>query len=428
MSALHGRALHGLDEFMLRLGHLRTLCRIAVKSGGSAHRFERHVAAQLMQMVEVPLAARPALSRYLEAKKLCPTQADRESPGFDHDRFRYPDLTLAYEAADIPAVVTSSKLLQVTWQDLCLASDGVSSRVGGVNTGGKRGSKTGLSHVIDWAQMLDLVNSSGVPSATGQLLGKFDPQQSSHESNPYVIGNERVAFAATIIRYDFDVFSALVKSLANVETPIRKKEAIQIYVEAVRTIVRSAEATRDLSPRQRHSLFGLWRDLRRPGRVDQVVESTAWHRVASRLETYVDIGILGKGVASEDERYEYKYYVTDRLKAASKTLDDVRDLEGWIGNHLADMLSARSSSTDPMQTNELLAVLPDLVEALARPTAPLPLNALTSGLVWLTAELGKPLSFAAARRSLENLALSRPDLARLSTGATSKPEYISFRN
>ena len=54
MIVLEGRLLAGLDEFMLRLGHLSSLCAVAAEVRGSWSRVERELAGALTADVVVP--------------------------------------------------------------------------------------------------------------------------------------------------------------------------------------------------------------------------------------------------------------------------------------------------------------------------------------------------------------------------------------
>src|SRR5262249_31418953 len=154
------------------------------------------------------------VARYLRAKKLCPEIAERTAPAFDEREFRYPDIVLVRkDDEDRIESWPAGAPIKIFWQDLCLSADGVPSRVGSITVHGKHGSKTGLSHIIDWATMLDLTNSSGLPFARGQLLAKFNSSARPRAENPYLVGHEKLVFADLVIRNDFDVFAALVFSL-----------------------------------------------------------------------------------------------------------------------------------------------------------------------------------------------------------------------
>src|SRR5262249_15592015 len=129
----------------------------------------------------------------------------------------------------------------------------------------------------------------------------------------------------------------------------------------------------------------------------------------------------------EQERYEYKYYVTDVLRNICDTLNTARDAEHWLDEFLVESLLDRSCSRDTIPPEELLKFLPPIMTPLARTTSPLPIDTLALGLAWSAADMARPVSLGAARRSIEELATKRPDLARLSTGSTTRAEYISIR-
>jgi len=420
-----GRALPGLDEFMLRLGHLTVLCQAAVENGGSAHRFEREAVERFTRLVQVPTESLSDVAAYLLAKRLCPTADQRASLDFDESEFRYPEIVIKCpsELCTVEPWRPNGRV-EIFWQDLCLAANGVPSRVGSITTNAKRGSKTGISHVIDWASMLDLVSSSGAPFVTAQLVAKFN-SPAGRSANPYLLGNERLVFAFQILKSDFDVFSALAVSLSARAAALGKKEATEEYVRVVESIADAAERTKSISQRQRHNLFSLWKDLRRSGR-NSIIASTAWHRAASRFETYVDLGFLRKGDSGEQERYAYKYHVTPRLQEIVRSLKSSKDAEAWLDDHLVNCVLGLKSSDETIEPEELLKFLPLVVEPLARPTSPLPIETLMLGLAWLFADLNRAVTLGAARRSIEGLAIKRPDIARLSTGTKSRAEYISL--
>ena len=66
MIPLEGRLLSGLDEFMLRLGHLKFLCAVGVDVGSSWFRIEREAANRLVQPQEVPDGRIATVAEYLK--------------------------------------------------------------------------------------------------------------------------------------------------------------------------------------------------------------------------------------------------------------------------------------------------------------------------------------------------------------------------
>jgi hypothetical protein len=156
---------------------------------------------------------------------------------------------------------------------------------------------------------------------------------------------------------------------------------------------------------------------------DEQITSTAWHRIAARLENFVDLGLLRK---EPSEQYEYKYRQTENLLRAKHTLATSASAAEWIDRHLVDVLTGKRASDDRIAPNDLEPLLSDLLPALSRPMSPLPLDVVANGIATLSLRSGMPVTFGAARRSLESYAVELPARARLSAGATRKAEYISI--
>src|SRR4051812_19980841 len=107
--------MQGLDEFMLRAGHLKVLCNIAVESSTSRFRLERETSSYLTALVEVAPRSIPTLAEYLRKKNLCPVEGAR-----DNDEYRYPELQLVSSAEGVIGVQhISGGPVRVWWQDLC---------------------------------------------------------------------------------------------------------------------------------------------------------------------------------------------------------------------------------------------------------------------------------------------------------------------
>src|SRR5438046_1979820 len=68
---LEDKVLAGLDEFMLRLGHLKVICGIASQGAGSLLRLKKEVSQALTRFVTVPPDIEQAVANYLLNKELC---------------------------------------------------------------------------------------------------------------------------------------------------------------------------------------------------------------------------------------------------------------------------------------------------------------------------------------------------------------------
>lgn len=408
---------------MLRPGHLSAICRIATTDGGSAFRFERAVASKFCELVQVKDELKPAFARYLRVKGLSPVEANRKGVPDKETEYRYPALRVIDPGKPGETVASNDGAVMGQWQDVSLADPGVPSKVGAISFGGKRGSKTGLSHLLDWGGFLGLFNDAGALTSFGQLIGKFFDVVGTPDANPYLLGQERLIFGFLIVREDFDMFATLVELLALETDPLRKQAAMRLYVRAATLLAERAEASRDLSQGRRQDLFSLWREVKPKREGDDQITSTAWHRIAARLENLVDLGLLRK---EPSEQYEYKYRQTENLLRAKHGLDTSAGAAEWIDRHLVDVLIGRRASNDRIAQNDLEQLLSCLLPVLSRPMSPLPLDVISSGVAALSLRSGKPVTFGAARSSLESYAVEFPARARLSAGVTRKAEYISF--
>ena len=437
MIALQAAILGGLDEFMLRLGHLSSLCALAAELRGTWARTERELGNALTEFVVVPDELAKPVAAYLKMKRLCAIQGGSAAePGEDPD-YRYPELIVMSDEVGDRLVSEQGDAPKVWWQDLCLASPGVRSRVGAVTIGrSKSGSKTGVSHLTDWAHLLNLATNSGELSAEGHLIASLGRLRVNDHwvQNPYVVGTERLVFAHLLFSSDFDVFSRLVPNLVTQGTPIKRQSGAQVFARTVSEIVDEAENAKYLSGQQVYRITQHLRDLESAGKkggLDKGIgaSSTAWHRAASRLESYVDLGLLEKGRNSTAELYEYVYFPTPALQRASDSLREssADNGETWLEEHLAHVLFGGTSFVEKLDPQLLLSLIPSATAALNRPASVVPLSPIALAVVWLLKERGIDCSTATARRALEALAREQPEFARLSRGSSGeRAEFISF--
>jgi hypothetical protein len=433
---LEGRIVPGLDEFMLRLGHLKVLCGVAEETGGTWSRIAREAAVVLTRPVPIPDERRTDVARYLRKKRFCPVRAPGGQEGDAREDYRYPDLAIIADPDGDRLVATGDDPVRIWWQDLCLAEPGIRSRVGAITaTRAKSGSKTGLSHICDWSTALDLISSAGQLTPEGRLLARLSPGRVGDRwsANPYFIGGERIVFGSALLSADMDLFSRFAVKLVGCGGGVKKADGARLFVTAMEEIGTEADAARYLSQGQQYRIAQHIRELEHAVRQGGVrvgelwSSSTAWHRAASRLESYVDLGLLEKGVTGEDERYEYVYHVAEPLRRCVATLEGASSAEDWVEAHLAGCLLGLGRERERLDPEDLLACLPRIIAALERPTAPVSIGALALGFVWLKADDGDLLSLRAARAGIEELARRRPDVARLSRGGSGeRAEFVSF--
>jgi hypothetical protein len=174
------------------------------------------------------------------------------------------------------------------------------------------------------------------------------------------------------------------------------------------------------------------RELERTARrTDKTVEetSTAWHRTASRVEMYVDLGFLEKGRKGEQEKYQYVYYPTDSLRAAIDTFDRCANAEDWISQYLGQALQLSTSNLLDLEEGHvaLLRDIYDVVQRLKLPTSSFPIASLTLGVAYLRIERKERINLGDIRKQIEDLPQREPGIARLARGrAGTKAEFISL--
>jgi hypothetical protein len=428
MIALEGRVLAGLDEFMLRLGHLKVLASVGVEVGGNWSRIEREFASFLTSQVSVPEDGLASLASYLLQKRLCPSALEIASSQH-REEYRYPDLIVGLDQAGRAIIQNPVGPVRVWRQDLWLSDPQVTSKVGAVTVNAKSRSKTGVSHIRDWATIIDLFSASGQLAAEGHLALKLeqDAEGESWKRNPYVLNGERLIFAYLIWSADIDVFSRFVPRLLHSQFPLRKAEATEVFTSAIRDLSDHAEGSRSLSAPRQYRLLHSLRELQGNPRPGSPKSTTIWHRTASRLESMVDLGLLDKGSGGESERYEYTYYPTPALSRCADSLGRSTTAEGWIEDHLASVIFDTDPISELLDPTEVYPLLRRITPCLGRPISLVPIVPLALGISWLLALQSRPITILAARNSIESFARAHPELARLSRGSSgSRAEFISL--
>ena len=248
--------------------------------------------------------------------------------------------------------------------------------------------------------------------------------------NPYVLGSDRILLGTVLLALDVDIFSRLTVALRTAAWPLKKRGATSLFADTMARLVDEADRSPHLSPRQKFHLTAQLRELERATRKKRgrtAEGSTTWHRTASRLETYVDLGILTKGGEDPRERFEYAYHPTPILSGLAESLQSESDPVEWLEVHLVACLLGRQTRQEPLGLDEMREPLMRLVTTIRSPTTSYPIHALATGLATLLADTERPISLRCGRASLEELARSHPELARLARGTSGqRAEYVTL--
>jgi hypothetical protein len=304
--------------------------------------------------------------------------------------------------------------------------------VGSVTASGKSGSKTGLSHVFDWAESIGLLSTSGQPTPMARILAKLSGKTRGLEwlENPYVPRLDKILLGFILITSDLDVFSRFIVRLAKGSFPLKKRSAARLFAATVTDLVEEADQASYLGPRPRFHIGDLIRDLKKSARRNDAElgdTSISWHRAASRLETYVDLGFLVKEDGSASHKYEYVYYQTPLLAAVARSIEESTEPEDWIEDRLVEAILGHATIDQSLGVDRLEALLPPILQAMRVASTALPIDAVAIGVVQLAAEGGVFLSLRAGRRTVEDFAKKQPDVARLARGSSGqRAEFITI--
>lgn len=418
MIAPDGRVLHNLDEFMLRLGHLTVACKAAAEFGGSTYRVMEELSQRLTELVVVPVEVESSVASYLKAKGLCADVANKQSA---QGSPRYPEIVVEQRGQEFGLRSTADREPAIWWQDLMLADPQIRSRVGGVTVSAKSGSKSGLSHILDWASLLDLITPTGDLTADGRLIANVASQ-----ANPYVLTAERIVYGWRYLQADFDLTARLLQRCSESKATLKRRDATSIFAQCLERLLEEASENKRLSNRQYDAIYNAYSELERSAdRAGKPVSdiSTAWHRASSRYESLVDLGLLEK--AGPEGKYAYLYRSSDSLTAAVATFGAQESVEDWFEHHFLKCLLPECDIVDAVLSDELLLRALDLLGSGSNLVG---IDTLILALSICFAEQQQVASVAAWRAEVVKLTRERPELARLSAGRYgSRAEFVSIR-
>lgn len=427
--------LPGLDEFMLRLGHLKVLLHAANEVGGNWTKITKEAGNLLTYPVNIEKSSNEYLITYLLKKNLCPVIKGGQDQN-DSKKYKYPNIRILVNKDKKPSISfkeddDSSRL--IWWQDYCLAQQDISSRTGPISTIARKGSsRTTFSHICDWAKLLDLTSAGGDISIEGRFIISISgPGENSHKCwNPYNLGFEKLVFATLYFKKDLDLFSSLGRKLLECDGKIGMKKCRQLFVSALLEIVDEAKNSRSITSPQKFSIYQQYKDLERAAKKskkDVGETSTAWHRVSSRVESYVDFGFLTKQRGDVDARHEYSYFTTDSLDKAISAINNCKTGEQWIEEALVSCVLNCEYTQFTLSNDEILGDLLHVINHIALPSQKYPIDLLAQALIISNAERGTIISIGNVRESIERFAETRSDIARLSRGRHGqRAEYISI--
>ena len=419
-----GRAIAGLDEFMLRLGHLSVISLVATRHGGARERLARQLAKYLAAPVAVGPASRRQVAEYLYAKHLASVQDSSGVSAGAHAKARYPRLTVLLDghrdAYDV-AAIGGLEEPQVWRQDFFLSSSTLPSRIGAVTIDTEAwGSKTGVSHLLDWSQLAGLVNNRWSLTAIGRAVSALAARSGSLGDedgvlhNPYQLGPERLALAWSIFAHDADVLFRLMVRLSGAAF-VDKQAGIGAITEVAEELLQDLRALGGhANMRVTRSVKNFCTDVLGAPRLRSKTGGSAWHRVSSRLEILTDLGFLSKfEVAGGRRDFEYYYRPTPTLDAACSLIRSSENTLDMLEAGLAALLFPNASCT--ATDAELCSAM---VEAWRLNTGPtgLQIDAFAVTTAAIASANGVAVGVGEARKRMSDLASTRGDIFSVTRG------------
>lgn len=429
-----GRIAIGLDEFMLRLGHIKVLLKPLKTTYGNRTRIARDLAIALTSKVNVPTNAIAELGVYLMNKKLAQVRRSDGSITRAHPRARYCLLTVVLSPDGTVSSIEpppNERNLNIWYEDLCLADGRLPSKVGAVTVDTREiSNKSGVSHLVDWSVILGVANRRLGLTAVGRAIEIVYAESltaSPLNSNPYLMGAEKLAFARALFAADGDFLGRLILRLAE-RSSLSKTEAMTLGIEIADSML--AEANRSVNLVS-VATSRLVRDLKADVSGNAVRESqkakpssSAWHRMSSRLEALVDIGFLTKiDLQGRNRSFDYYYRPTDILIRASDGLSRAAAPSAWADAELAGVFEI----SDGLDKNSDARA--EMAKALSLCLGPTGIHIDSYAIVasCLALMQGKLLHISEARSTLTKFAIDEPALVRLSRGyAGSRAEFASI--
>lgn len=417
MIACEGRVLAGVDEFMLRLGHLTVTCLVAQEADGNRYRLEQYLGEHLTAPTVVPLDAAPQVAEYLIAKGLV---SDGGKAG---EAVRYPELVVKESDGKHLLEDRRGGPPTIWWQDLQLARPEVRSKVGGVTVRAKSGSKSALSHILDWATFLELLSPAGDLTPWGKLLAGVAKTQDS----PYAITDERVVLAWLVFQADLDVIARLSVKIAASNDVIGKREATALFVQSIEQLEDEVRDSRTIRRSHADVVYAAHQDLiRASNRSGRPIASTstAWHRASNRFETLVDLGFLSKPDRNAGQ-YSYQYERTGRLIEFARSFTSNVEAREWFDLNFSGLVSVPGKQ---IESDFIESSISDALALMQVKSTLVPIDTLLISLLVLAKRAGKCAQVGDLRKMLLEFVRANPEVARLSAGRYGRDaEFVSLR-
>ncbi|MDG6906773.1 MAG: hypothetical protein JRN20_13415 [Nitrososphaerota archaeon] len=290
-----------LDNFMIRLGHLKAIAitfDYKIRSKDSAVRRTKEA---ICREVRLRVDSDDDLSSYISQKSF---EGVRRKSRFD-DIAKTETGALIWRSGRLRNQQVTDYGFQL--QDVYLSSNLLPSNLGAVP-------EENIHELVDWASWLGLLSRSNYAKTVwGELLSSITPpseiaalRDGKRSPNPYLIGRERSFFLFILLGLDGGIILRMLRS-TNEDQEFTRDSVLATFLSNLQ------ELSRVLSGHGTYGVVNELRDLRElTDTIKRELDSksrpiTGLMRVSPRLENLVDLGILDNVSKSDHLRFEYIY-------------------------------------------------------------------------------------------------------------------------
>ncbi len=343
-----------VNNFMVRLGHLKAVALSATTRSEMPEKLARKVYSMIGTPFEITLAGRQSLIRYLGAKSF---EGKKRKP-------RYPDVVfqirdrqefLTWASGSLKGEVVDR--YRIECQDAYLADPRLPSNLGAVGEGN-------ANELVNWAGWTSIINSRRhsihsfghalnlLTRSEHTALSQFIP-----EHNPYDITAQRLFFLYLLLLQDGEVLCRLYEKLADLDT-FSRMDAVPHFkaaLEELREKLRKAGSMKYLQHmRELKNLSDAIEAQRERSERKGIRALTGMQRVSPRLENLVDLGLL-ENTSADDVglKLRYEYAATERTRDLKRLLSPHADsLDEFLTKDFFSVTSELFGMKDTLVTDE----------------------------------------------------------------------------
>jgi len=301
-----------LNNFMIRLGYLKYLARVAHRSATTQEALSESMIKVCTKLVEVDLSAQNGVFEYILRKNLNAKSS------------RYSGL----KSTD---PTTAPKSFKVELQDYYLADPALPSNLGAVP-------KAVQKELVQWGTWIGIIHPTrNSLSPIGRSVSSMlrDPEKQSFKdpdraNNPFRVGLERYIFLYMLISRDGGLLRHLLPQIldrygSEEFTRVRSVKELKIALHLLREELQSFRSSRAFQ--ERKLLGKLISILEKEDAAEKKRALTGIMRISPRLENFVDLGLITK-----PDKFAYSYVLDSNAGDLFRELPQFDQIDDFLLN------------------------------------------------------------------------------------------------